>query len=122
MSLAKSILNDYLEEQKVESEVLTETAIPKDSREQLKSKMDSLIDSIQNLSRKKLRIEFELKRQKKALARKREELKRTSHSSKAKATLSLEGSNLNPQLEEKRVEDIKRVQNLLQESARILEE
>lgn len=44
----------------------------------LRSKIDSLVRSIENLSEKKLRIDFEIKKQKRSLARKRNELKKSS--------------------------------------------
>jgi predicted nucleic acid-binding Zn-ribbon protein len=42
----------------------------------LRSKIGSLIKSIENLQEKKSRIEYEIRKQQKSLARKREELKR----------------------------------------------
>lgn len=109
---------------KEEEEVKTEASqsqVPKNPKQNLESKIESLINSIKNLSEKKLRIEFELKRQKKALARKREALKRETKSSQVKAKISLE-SEQSPTPEEKLIDDQKRTQRLLQESARILEE
>lgn len=69
----------------------------------LRSKIDSLTRSLENLSQKKLRLEFEIKRQKKSLIRKREELKRVSKRNTAKLKLTLESGNLilAPSLEQK---------------------
>lgn len=89
----------------------------------LKSKIESLIRSLENLSAKKLRIEFEIKRQKRALASKREELKRNSKSSQAKLKVSLESYNYDSEEAKKLLEDeYKRTQLLLQKSSQILEE
>lgn len=106
-----------------ESEILTEITKPQNSKQNLESKIESLIRSIENLSEKKGRIEFELKRQKKSLARKREELKRVSKSSQAKVTLSVEQSDSNTSIGKQiSPDELRRTQTLLQESARILEE
>lgn len=105
-----------------QQEILSESTAPRTSKQNLESKIESLIRSIQNLSEKKSRLEFELKRQKKSLARKREELKRVSKTTQIKGTLTLESSEIEPQHQETRTDDFKRTQSLLQESARILEE
>lgn len=120
MSLATRLLEDQKEAGVLESSQTS--SAPRTSKQNLESKIESLIRSIQNLSEKKLRIDFELKRQKRSLARKREELKRVSKSSHAKTQISLE-SSVESQIEEtSSVVDYKRTQSLLQESARILEE
>lgn len=108
---------------KEKNQVITETPIPQNPKQNLESKIESIIRTIENLSEKKIRIDFELRRQKKSLARKREELKRVSRSSQAKVSLSLENSfNTNLQEIEDQQYALKRTQFLLQESARILEE
>lgn len=119
MSLVGQLLQSQKETGK--GEILTENTIPQNSKQNLESKIESIIRSIENLSEKKVRIDFELKRQKRSLARKREELKRVSKSSQAKVTLSLEQLN-QATTETSSIEGYKRTQLLLQESARILEE
>jgi t-SNARE complex subunit (syntaxin) len=94
--------------------------IPKSPELQLKSKIASIMRSIENLSQKKGRIEYELKRQKQSLERKRLELKKTKSVSTSKFALSLEQYSDFP------VEEIERIikaydQRLLAESARILD-
>lgn len=89
-------------------------------RENLESKVESIIRSIENLSGKKFRIEFEIKRQKTALARKREELKRVSKTHSAKVVIRSE-SQIEDETPKEDPIDLRRTQRLLQESARILE-
>lgn len=90
----------------------------------LRSKIDSIMRSLENLSAKKARIEFEIRRQKKTLTRKREELKRVSKSNQAKLSLTLE--NQNPvlfrfQAKERNLELQRLDSRLLQESNRLIE-
>lgn len=62
------------------------------SERNLRSKLDSILRSIENLQQKKERIEFELKKQKASLIRKRQELTR-SHKSLTNRKVSVsEGS------------------------------
>lgn len=93
---------------------------PQNPTQNLKSKMDSLLRSLEQLSAKKMRIEFEIKRQKKALANKREELRRVSKSSTAKVKLALESTINSSEQEEIRKEQ-QETQRLLRESAEALE-
>lgn len=58
--------------------VLNETQVITGPDMNLRSKIDSLMRSIENLTEKKLRIDFEIKKQKRSLARKRNELKKSS--------------------------------------------
>lgn len=95
--------------------------VPKDPKQNLMSKIDSLIRSIENLSHKRARIKFEIERQKRSLARKREELKRVQKSQSSKVTIQLESTS-DPQPRAETSGEMKRIQNLLSESARILEE
>lgn len=94
--------------------------IPLTPKQNLESKIECLIRSLENLSAKKARIELQIKMQKRSLARKREELKRVSKSVSGKARISFE-SKINSDFAES-LEDRKRTQLLLSESARILEE
>lgn len=113
------ILNSE-EEEDLDVDSLNEGTTIQNSTQNLKSKMESLIRSIENLSEKKIRLEFEIKRQKRSLARKREELKRVNSSSQAKVKIALESGS---QAESEEIKKERReIQKLLQESARILEE
>lgn len=78
------------ENEKIFLTQLEETKVITTADKNLRSKIDSITRSLENLSEKKARIEFEIKRQKKSLTRKRAELKRVSRSNQAKLTLSLE--------------------------------
>lgn len=114
---AESFIQEQ-EEKKLEE---SSTLIPKDPKQALASKIESLMRSIENLSQKKIRIEFEITRQKRSLARKREELKRVSKSLNRKVSIRLESTD-NPG-QEKDLEGQQKVfQRLLSESARILED
>lgn len=62
----------------------------------LRSKMDSILRSIENLTQKKLRIEFEIKKQQKSLIRKRQELRRSSSTRSKKLKIALESSQIEP--------------------------
>lgn len=64
----------------VQSELqpLVENKLITDPEKNLRCKMDSLLRSIENLTAKKLRLEYEIKVQKRSLARKRMELKKVS--------------------------------------------
>lgn len=62
----------------------------------LRSKIESIDRNLEQLLQKKLRIEFEIKRQKKSLVRKREELKKVTSRNNAKLKLTLESGNLVP--------------------------
>lgn len=88
----------------------------------LRSKIDSLTRSLENLSQKKLRLEFEIKRQKKSLIRKREELKRVSKRNTAKLKLTLETGNLIDSPTEEQFTWLQKLDStLLQESNLMLE-
>lgn len=87
----------------------------------LRSKISSISRSIEQLSQKKLRIEFEIKRQKKSLARKREELKKSSLAVSGKLALE----SYNPFLfsfSEEQLNTLRKMDSkLLSESADVLE-
>lgn len=90
----------------------------------LRSKIDSLLRSLENLSQKKLRIEYEIQKQKKSLYRKREELKKKSSSTQKKIKIAIE-SNILDILDEQLdsdCEELRRIDSiLLQESSQKLE-
>jgi len=102
------------------SELSESTKVIQEPEQNLRSKMDSLMRSIENLTAKKLRIDFELKKQKRSLARKRMELKK-SHQT---ISVRLESAKINPILLEtvgQQVQDFNQIDDrLLRESARIL--
>lgn len=90
----------------------------------LSSKVDSILRSIENLTSKKIRIEYEIKKQKKSLLRKKEELKKVQKSNNRRLKISLEATD--PVQASKTEEEFKlfqkEVSQLLEKSARILDE
>lgn len=104
--------------------VLEQTKVITTADKNLRSKINSILRSLENLSQKKARIEFEIKRQKKSLLRKREELKKVSTSNQKKISISLESGNLiHPDLEEQDLQSLRRLDLiLLQESNRLLDD
>lgn len=80
---------------KSDLEILEEAGIISTPEKNLRSKIDSILRSLENLSQKKMRIEFEIKKQRKSLERKRLELKRSHKSQNFKAKFVLENSNSN---------------------------
>lgn len=90
----------------------------------LRSKIDSILRSLENLSNKKLRLEFEIKKQKKSLYRKRQELKRVTRSNQKKVSLTLESGDLPDDLfDETDLRDLRRLDSiLLEESSRQLDD
>lgn len=73
---------------------LERTKIISSSEKNLRSKIDSIIRSIENLTEKKLRIEFEIKKQKLSLERKRLELKKSHKTTKVKVKAALESGSI----------------------------
>lgn len=117
-------MNQFDENDQKVIQLFEETGQISSSEANLRSKIQSLLNSLENLSQKKIRIEFEIRRQKKALARKREELKRTSKSLTAKGSIRLEASDLSriSSGAEKPLTLQYVDQVLLRESANVLEE
>lgn len=99
------------------------TGVIKTPAQNLSNKVDSILRSIENLTQKKLRIEFEIKKQKRSLLRKKEELKRVQKSSRKGLQISLESQdpNLASIQEELRLFQ-KECSRLLERSARVLDE
>lgn len=99
---------------------LNEVSVITEPEKNLRSKMDSLLRSIENLTAKKLRLDYELKRQKRSLARKRLELKKVT-----KLTVRIETAQEIGSLNEQTVtakDALTTIDNyLFQESARILD-
>lgn len=110
------------------SSLLSEGVITDPEKNQ-RSKIASLVSQINLLTQKKQRLEFEIKKQKEVLARKRTSLKgrrKTSPNKKSstavKASLSLEDFDLFNDLQEEELKKLKRIDDtLLSESSRILE-
>lgn len=69
---------------------LAEAKVISDSDKNLRSKIDSILRSLENLSAKQARIEFEIKKQKKSLTRKRQELKKVQKSTSRKLSVAIE--------------------------------
>lgn len=62
------------------------------SDKNLRSKIGSLLRSIENLEAKRERLTYEINKQKKSLTRKRQELKRVSRSNQKNSSLALESA------------------------------
>lgn len=89
----------------------------------LSSKVDSILRSIQNLTEKKVRIEYEIRKQKASLSRKRSELKKAQKSTSRRIKISLESSDPTQQSKTEELRNFqKQVSKLLEESARVLDE
>jgi chromosome segregation ATPase len=89
----------------------------------LSSKVDSILRSIQNLTEKKVRIEYEIRKQKASLSRKRSELKKAQKSTSQRIRISLESSDPTQQSKTVELQSFqKQVSKLLEESARVLDE
>lgn len=89
----------------------------------LSSKVDSILRSIQNLTEKKVRIEYEIRKQKASLSRKRSELKKAQKSTSRRIKISLESSDPTQQSKTEELQNFqKQVSKLLEESARVLDE
>lgn len=103
---------------------LCESGVITTEEKNLRSKVESISRSLKQLSEKRLRLDFEIKRQRKSLARKREELKRVSKRTSAKLSLALETGELNSRFSpEEDVKELRRYDdNLLRESSLLLED
>lgn len=123
MSLSQQAREEWEKKEKETSAVSeSKSQIPKDPVAQLESKIKSLTRSIKNLSEKKARLEGEILIQKKALAHKRSELKRVQKSLRVKASVALEDSTQFEPDKKLSESHFKEIQNLLRESAEVLEE
>lgn len=111
------------EEQNKDLDFLLENGAITSSERNLRSKIDSIIRALENLSEKKMRIEFEIKRQTQSLTRKREELKRVSKRDQVKTRVFLENSFGSNQPIDQEVLELQKIDSiLLQESYRVLEQ
>jgi seryl-tRNA synthetase len=105
------------------TELAETTSIIQTPAKNLSSKIDSILRSIENLTEKKLRIEFEIKKQKKSLLRKKEELKKVQNSNRRRLKISLEAANPNQDSIQEEFDLFqKEVSRLLEKSARVLDE
>jgi len=112
-----------IQEVKKSDKVQEATSIIQTPARNLSSKVDSILRSIENLSQKKLRIEFEIKKQKKSLLRKKEELKKVQNSNRRRLKVSLEAANPNQaSIQEEFDLFQKEVSRLLERTARVLDE
>lgn len=108
-----------LEELEKDLEVLESTGSITTEESKLRSKLKSVIRTIEDLEAKRLRITFELKQQKKALARKRNELKKFKKHSQTKVKAAIE-SNVIVDSQE-RQDPLRSIDDaLLQQSAQLL--
>jgi seryl-tRNA synthetase len=112
-----------IQEVKKSVKVQEATSIIQTPAKNLSSKVDSILRSIENLSQKKLRIEFEIKKQKKSLLRKKEELKKVQNSNRRRLKVSLEAANPNQDSIQEEFDLFqKEVSRLLERTARVLDE
>ena len=109
------------EAKKDPEEVLNEAGLITDSEKNLRSKIDSIIRSIENLSEKKARIDFEIKKQKKSLIRKRIELKRVVKSTRTRSIPMSETQNTTLPALDDYIKELQRNDSIrLEKSDRIL--
>lgn len=100
---------------------LNEAKIVNKPQQNLRSKIGSLIRSIENLEAKRARIDYELKKQKRSLARKRMELKKDSKHLAVKVESATGSGMLNEHVQQE-IRNLRNQDNfLLQKSAEILE-
>lgn len=113
----------FLHETKVPpAEVLVEAGLISTPEKNLRSKLDSILRSIENLTQKRLRIEFEIKKQKASLLKKRQELRRSTKSHSAKVKIALESSDPIRQIKiEEAFKELQRLDSIaLQKSDQVL--
>lgn len=102
---------------------LEESKVISTADKNLRSKIDSILRSLENLTAKKMRIEFEIKKQKASLSRKRQELKKVTKSNQKKLAISLESGILGHQPSEEEISFLRRLDSrLLQESNQLLDD
>jgi hypothetical protein len=112
----------YQSPKEISIKALEETGIITTPEKNLRSKIDSILRSLENLTNKKLRIEFEIKKQKASLVRKRQELKKSSKSTTLRGKVALENSNPKPENLEAEIQELRRLDSILLESSnRMLE-
>lgn len=115
-------MDDSQEDFLTDLQLLQENRVINGPEANLRSKVDSLIRAVKNLEEKKSRIDYELRKQKKALTRKRLELKNNSRGVKARVATVSETADLFD-TRSLWAPDLSKVDNyLLRESARILDD
>lgn len=108
-------------QEKVSILYLEKVGVISTSEKNLRSKIESIVRSLENLQTKQERINYEIRKQKRSLARKREELKRVSKGNRARTTLTME-SVADPSKLIERSSELSRLDSyLLQESSRLLD-
>lgn len=123
--LLDSVLHDSQEDSEKTESVTQESTTPINTpRKNLISKIDSILRNLENLSQKKLRIEFEIKKQKSSLQRKRDELKKAQKSLRVRTRISLESADsISEFSSEQELDDyLKRCSRYLSETQRVLDE
>lgn len=113
----------FITEKKFQSSNLKETTVISTPERNLRSKIDSLLRSLENLTSKKLRIEYEIKKQKRSLERKRSELKKSNKTVTRRYRLSLENQTLQEASSSQEIKEFLREdQLLLQKSSQMLDD
>jgi hypothetical protein len=120
-----SVLPNPQEVSETSETVTQESTTPINTpRKNLISKIDSILRNLENLNQKKLRIEFEIKKQKFSLHRKRDELKKAQKSLRVRTRISLESADSISEFQsEQELDDfLKRCSKYLSETQRVLDE
>jgi len=120
-----SVLPNPQEVSETSETVTQESTTPINTpRKNLISKIDSILRNLENLNQKKLRIEFEIKKQKSSLHRKRDELKKAQKSLRVRTRISLESADSISEFQsEQELDDfLKRCSKYLSETQRVLDE
>lgn len=108
-------------DQKFPTEYLVEANLITTPEKNLRSKIDSILRSLENLSAKRDRIDFEIKKQKRSLFQKRAELTRSNRTLKKKKISVSESQSESDLLLQKSLQEQGRLDSIqLQESDRVL--
>lgn len=103
--------------------ILEEAGIISSSEKNLRSKIESINRNLEQLQSKALRIDFEIRRQKKSLVRKREELKKVSKRNRTRLSKALESENQDLEIFDINDSKLRSYDSrLLQESNQLLED
>lgn len=117
------MLMDELQDLSPKLHSLVEAKVINSSQQNLRSKMDSLLRSIKSLQEKRSRLDYEIRKQKSALLKKRLELRRETRSIRSKAP-TVHGSTVNESLTLLlEAPELAKIDNyLLRESARLVDD
>lgn len=109
---------------KSDFDILVEAKVISTEDLNLRSKIESITRSLEALASKKARIDYEIKKQKISLTRKREELKRVTKRNQVKLSVSLESGSLIHELPTREcLLELQRYDaKLLQESDQVLDD